>query len=262
MINVEAILTHAGFPLSSSVIRKDKVTIGIIQKVLGEDVHLLPQSGKAVISHYKSFLMGEWTLQNPRKQSDFFLFETFPVLKENVKVMVENVKAMIIQESFQHFVKDCKGMDKLSISIKPAAVKAMSKIPKGKLKVYAYNHVVHVKKPGDSPPANIIHGCYLDELEFSVAPLYYSDENGMMCPFWYVSVTHDADYANMEVVNEGSAKIAGGNVQDTKIVQIFMRNMRDLEEGDQLYIYKAKKKKALDLMPLQPTKRMKTKSSA
>ena len=260
--NVDAILTQSGFPLNSSVIRKDRVTIGIIQKVLGEDVHLMPQSGKMVICHYKSFLMGEWTLHNRRKQSDFFLFETFPVLEENVKVMVENVKAMIIQESFKNFVKDCKGMDKLSISIKPAAVKVMSKIPKGKLKVFPYNHVVQVKKPGESPPGNLIHGCYLEDLEFSVPPLLYSDASSIMCPFWHVSVTHDADFANMEVINEGSAKAARGNVQDTKIVQIFMKNTRDLEEGEQLCIYKVNKKKPLNLMPLQPTKRVKTKSSA
>lgn len=259
--NVKEILAGYGFTIGCKVIRKDKV-IAEICSFDGEDVHMKGEARQLFKCNYKSFVLGEFATFAAKKVPEFVDFVDYPLLENNHKTKIECLKALIISSSYDQYVNNSKSLDQLRICRKPNGVQTIGKIGKGKLQIFAYSNSVHVRKPGESPSANILHGCYLDDAEFSQAPMHFTDENGLMCPFWYVGVTHDPEYANMEVVGEGSAEKVSGNILHANVVKIMMKNTTTLEPGTNLRVYKDKKAKALDLEPLVAAKRLKSSKAA
>ena len=237
------------------MIRKDKV-IAELQSVTGEDVCMKDDTGKLLKCNFKSFILGDFATFSAKKVPVFMDFVHYPLLADNHKTKVECLKALVICSSFDHYVNNSKNLEMLRICRKPHGVQTIGKIGKGKLQLYAYSNSVHVRKPGESPAGNILHGCYFDDAEFSIAPMYFTEENGLMCPFWYVGVTHDPQYANMEVVGEGSAQKVSGNILNATVVRIMMKNTVNLDPDTTLYVYKDKKTKALNLEPLVAAKRL------
>lgn len=256
LINVSEVLAQLGFKVGTSVIRKDKF-MATITNIKGEWVHL--SEGDKKVS-YKSFLANEWSTYRPVKEQVKVtnLLAMNPLLNEQGNI--QTMKARIYLELRAAFLKS-KYLDNMEIGTKPKGLIVGEKpIPQGKLVLWPYTTNISVKKPGEQSSVYAQVGECVKGWHFGLGPLLFTEENRSAVPFWYVLVTHDPKEANMAVVDENCTVYSETkDALDIKVKLPTMQNVKGLEPGDELVVFRPKKQKSTFLEPLVPTKRIRTK---
>lgn len=250
------VLAGQGFHVGSSVIRKASKYLARITKIEGEWVHLSEGDLKVT---YKSFLQNEWSPYRPVKEQvklcDLVAMDPLSNEQGNIHAM----KSMIYLELRKAF-KQSKYLSNLIIGKKPKGLTVGSKpIPQGKLVLWPYTTNISVKKPGETSSVYAQVGECVKGWHFGLAPLLFTEENRSAVPFWYVLITHDQKEANMAVVDESCTKFSSRDALDTKVKLPKMQNIKGLEPGEELIVFRPKKQKQSFLEPLVPAKRHRTK---
>ena len=208
----------------------------------GEFVVLSTPNGPLKTS-CKSFLNKEWTTFKAKDAVEFFNdLEKLSFMKSD-KGKIEYIKAAMQCELWA-MARQETGLNLLQMSTKPKNVMVGSKaIPKGGLKLYARTWQVVQKTKGASPSANLVLGEYLEDREFSLAPVWLNETDAVGIPFWRVSSSHDPSMAKIVLKETGKVTPWIGNPGDMKIKIPSIANSAALAPGTVLCIYKPKPNK-------------------
>ena len=199
----------------------------------------------------KSFLNKEWTTFKAKDVVEFFNdLEKLSFMKSD-KGKIEYIKAAIQCELWT-MARQETGLNLLQMS--KNVIVGSKAIPKGGLKLYPCTWQVVQKRKDASPSANLVLGEYLEDREFSLAPVWYNETDAVGIPFWHVSSSHDPSMANMVLKETGKVTPWTGNPGDMKIKIPSMTNSAALAPGTVLCIFKPKPNKTApnleELVPL------------
>lgn len=269
--NLEGLLKEKGFTNGSFVIRKDRQVAQIIGFLPPSWVVLRLDddnvSGDCKVDA-RSFIQKEWNTFTPKAKPEYLDKLDNHVALKHIDSKISLVKAKILialHAAMQSSTCTIKP-DSLKIRTKPKGVFAEQKFAKHALKLFPFSNKVECKESGDTKSTGSIWVCSaLGSMEFFVAPMSSvpkKDQQGIIAPFWFLAPTHDADMANMELFVPAAK--AAENVEQLDVKVSYMRNTKPVAAGDELFYFKDKSPKPLDLSELAPHqvfKRQRTKAS-
>ena len=256
------LMAESGFQVGMHVKRKGDGECGCIQKILQGRVHLSKPDGTTGRLSVDSFLRGDWNQYTPKAQPE--LLEDLTVHKpqsfpdfQHAAMMADMILDLrdLLEKHHEHA---CHG--KLHLQLKPRKVLlAAAFIGKNKLTlVPAGVQVKHgPKKPEDAlfqiqaPTA----GYYFWIQPLTVFPKV-EGEAGFVNPAFFVQPLAEEEAVNMDIVY-----VKGSRCRN--VTYPVLRNTKDLQQGDVLYLQK--NKAPVQLEPLQadspPKKRLRSKGA-
>lgn len=268
--NTQALLKEMGFEINSFVIRKDKVRAQIIGFDATNFV-VLRLDDDNVTGDFKvdakSFIQKEWQTYTPKAKPQYLgdLAQHAALNHNDAKISLLKAKIIVALHAAMQSSTCVIKPESLKIRTKPKGVLVEQKFTKHSLKLIPFSNKVECKESGDTKPTASIWVCSaLDSMDFYVAPMSTipkQGQQGMIAPFWFIAPTHDADMANMELFVPSTK--AAENIEQLDVKISYMRNIKPVAAGDELFYFKGKSPKPLELeelVPHQALKRLKTKT--
>lgn len=238
-----SLVVEKGFAVGMSVMRRADKSVGLIESI-SEKVLLRTPDGTQLFASLESFLRGEWVDHNPRPEAKPLEQWLQHAPHASLEFAIAIAKATATEELSELSTKHSSILAHIDLYAKPRrAVHATKDFGNNKLILVPATLRIEAMRsdlPCSSGAVSI--GSLLKshkDLTFYLLPSLAlpSKGKGLLAPFWFVQATQVESEANMELY---MPKATTGS-SDTKVKIPLLRNIVNIEAGDALIVFEAKK---------------------